>query len=233
MDNKLLGRGFIVFFQLGLAVILLSGCSQEGRLDDFAKSLIFTDRRGYDQEIINEDISLLSQAIKREPNSGKLYLSRGFVYATIHEYSKAIEDFTKASLLEAPSVGAYNAPARNGATYWLGLAYWQRGDRQEGLKYLSKTIEDNPDHALSYFYRGMIKWQIKDKTGAIKDMETAVQYSMSGDNMRMYQCVLEEMRGVNNSGEKIACTFVICFLSNNPPQSRPFGYVWQITHEVS
>ena len=97
----------------------------------------------------------------------------------------------------------------------------------EAIKYFSVVIEKNPSYARSHFYRGMAYLEAGDGAKAIKDIEMA--QTIQKDDL--YEQVLGEIRG-QVGRESIFATFVICFQSGNPPQSRPFGYVWEIQHPV-
>lgn len=236
MLRGIMTRASVRFFIVG-AIIAVSvgfiGCREQEKLDSISKSVIFTDRRGYDQKIIDEDIRTLTQSINSDPNNATLYLARGFVYAAIHEYVKAVPDFQKAeSLNNSIDIPAVNTPHFGAPSYLLGLAYWQKGDLREALECLSEAISLDPQYAGSYYYRGMVYWKMGDKSAAIQDIAKACNLEKDNQRNKLCQDTLAEMQGKRVSSERIFGSFITCFLSNRPPQSRPFGYSWQVIHEV-
>ena len=220
---------------LGLIVAAaLAGCDAGGGgakrryLSDTGKSVFFTDHRGLDREIVDQDIQRLTEAISGSPEDARLFVARGFIYAALTEFSKAIEDFEKAGRFN-PNTDTANpyGPEKNGVDYLLGLAYWQNGSPEKGMGYFSSVVDSNPNYARALFYRGLASLEAGDKTAATKDVEAAAKQ----DSERMYQQVLDELRGAKGK-ERIFASYVMCFHSNKPPQNRPFGYVWEIQHQV-
>ncbi|MFA4937493.1 MAG: hypothetical protein WC575_04405 [Patescibacteria group bacterium] len=222
--------GLIIIFTACICWFI--GCSIEGDMDDMSKYMIFTDHRGFDEKIIIEDIKRLSQGIDANPKDAKMLLARGFVWASIHRYGKAIDDFKKAeSLGDVPDAFILNTPVKKQACFLTSLAYWQDGDRKNALIRLTNVINQNPKHARSYFYRGIINLQEGNRTIAGRDLVDAIEFGDSHEK-QFYSHVLAEIQDMNNTNESTHSSFITSFLSNQPPQSRPFGYVWQIVHEL-
>lgn len=117
----------IFVFFLG---IVISGC---GQLSGTAKSVFFTDGRGYDRRIVNEDLQKISAAIKANPNKAQLFVARGFIYATLHKYSRAISDFEKAEKIDHKV--DINCAERSSIYYLLTMAHKAYGNRKETFKY--------------------------------------------------------------------------------------------------
>lgn len=201
MNHNIRAKVLEDWFLIVAFVILsgLLGCGEGGRLSSTAKSNFFTDRRGFDPKIINEDVKRLTDAISSNPDNAQFFVSRGFIYAALNKYSSAISDFKKAEKINVSvaTVAPY-APAKNGVHYLLALAYWQKGNFKEAIKYFSKVIAKNPQHQKSHEYMKIVS---------------------------------QKLKGKNYQGRTFA-TYVMCFLSNEPPQLRPFGYVWEIRHAV-
>jgi len=197
-------------------------------LSDTGKSVFFTDRRPFDRELIDEDISRLSDAISQNPEDARLRVARGFIYAALTDFKRAIPDFEEAAQLD-PNINTADpyGPKENPIIYLLALTYWQNGHLAEAIKHFSIVIDKNPNHARSHFYRGMVFLEAGDRATAIKDIEAALTFQ----NESIYKQAFDEIK--DQSGhEKIFASYIICFHANKPPQSRPFGYVWEIQHQV-
>ena len=221
----------LTIFLLVATVMSCSDRSSQGKrrhLSDTGKSLFFTDRRPFDRELIDEDISRLSDAISASPKDARLWVARGFIHAALTDFKRAIFDLEEAARLDPNTDTADRyGQKENAVVYLLALAYWQNGQPAEAIKHFSIVIDTNPSHALSRFYRGMASLEAGDRAGALKDIEAALSLQKES----MYEQVLGEIKG-QGGREAIFASYVICFHPNKPPQSRPFGYVWEILHQV-
>lgn len=227
-------RNAITVFIVVLLMATSMSCSdrssqgKQRHLSNTGKSVFFTDRRPFDYKLINADINRLSDAISENPKDARLRVARGFIYAALTDFKRAIPDFEEAAQLD-PNTNTADpyGPKENAAVYLLALACWQNGHTTEAIKHFSTVIDKNPSHARSRFYRGMAFLEAGDSTAAIKDIETALTLQKES----MYEQVLSEIKG-QDVREEIFASYVICFYSNKPPQSRPFGYVWEIQHRA-
>lgn len=224
----------IIVLTIFLIVATVMSCgerSSQGKqryLSDTGKSVFFTDSRLFDRELIDEDISRLSDAISETPRDARLRVARGFIYAALTDFKRAISDFEEAARLD-PNTDTADpyGPNENAVIYLLALAYWQNGQPAEAIEHFSIVIDTNPSHARSCFYRGMASLEAGNRATAIKDIEAALSLQKES----MYEQVLGEIKG-QGGREAIFASYVICFHPNNPPQSRPFGYVWEIQLQV-
>lgn len=227
-------KRIIAVLTIVLFVAVIMSCSDKSRqgkrrrLSDNGKSLFFTDRRPFDRELINQDISRLGDAISHNPKDARLRVARGFIYAALTDFKRAILDFEEAVRLD-PNINTavIYGPWESAINYLLALAYWQNGYLMEAIKHFSIVIDNNSNHAQSLFYRGMAFLEAGDRTAAIKDIEAALVLKKEG----MYGQALDEIKG-HGGRETIFASYVICFQSSKPPQSRPFGYIWEIQHQV-
>lgn len=219
---------FLVFATALIVLFGVLGCGRGSGLSNTAKSNFFTDRRPFDIELINEDINRLTNAISSNPSDSRIIVARGFIYAALNEFDSAIADLARAANIN-PNTDTADpyGPGKNGVHYLLGLAYWQSGKARKAVSHFSKVLSANPKHSRSYYYRGMAKLALGNRLGAINDIEQANKLV----NEPYYAQTLHELRG-QRSRERIFGTYVLCFHPNKPPQSRPFGYVWEIRHEV-
>jgi len=205
-----------------------SGGARRRHLSDTGKSVFFTDHRGLDRKLVDEDIQRLTEAISGSPEDARLFVARGFSYAALTEFTKAIADFETATRLN-PNIDTANpyGPEKNGVDYLIALADWQNGFPEKAVGHFSSVVDSNPNYARALFYRGLASLEAGNRSAAIKDVEAAARH----DSERMYQQVLDELQGAKGR-ERIFASYVMCFHSNKPPQNRPFGYVWEIQHEV-
>lgn len=223
-----------LFVLIMVLTIAVTGCNQSPdgkrrKLSDTGKSVFFTDRRPFDRKLIDEDIQRLTEAISQSPQTSRLLVARGFIYAALTDFQKAIRDFEQAAAIDPNTDTAdLRGPKKNGVHYLLALAHWQNGNLNEAIKYFSSVIEQNSDHARSRFYRGLASLEAGKPITTLEDIQAA----LSMENERMYAQVLSEIKGERSSQRSIFASYVISFHANKPPQSRPFGYVWQIQHEV-
>lgn len=207
---------------------ILFGCERGSDLSNTARANFFTDRRPFDIQLIEEDISGLTDAISSHPRDSRLLVARGFIYAALNEFDDAIADLERAADIEPNTDTADRyGPDKNSVHYLLALAYWQGGAAGEAIAAFSKVLSANPEYSPGYYYRGMAKLAVGDTSGAINDIEQAKNLG----NKPHYAETLQQLRGQRSRG-RILATYVSCFHPNKAPQSRPFGYVWEITHEV-
>jgi tetratricopeptide (TPR) repeat protein len=223
-----------LFILITILTIAVANCNQspdgkKRKLSDTGKRVFFTDRRPFDRKLIDEDIQRLTEAISQSPQTSRLLVARGFIYAALTDFQKAIRDFEQAAAIDpSTDIADPRGPKKNGVHYLLALAHWQNGNLNEAIKYFSSVIQQNPDHARSRFYRGLASLEAGKVITTLDDIQTAI----SMENERMYAQVLSEIKGERSSKESIFASYVISFHANKPPQNRPFGYVWEIQHKV-
>ncbi|MBR4508751.1 MAG: tetratricopeptide repeat protein, partial [Elusimicrobiaceae bacterium] len=70
--------------------------------------------------------------------------------------------------------------------YGLGLTNFQNKNYKEALNYFDKAIEENSDNVMAYFYRGQIKYYLKDYQDSLADLTKGIK--MLGDyaDIEMY-----------------------------------------------
>ena len=122
----------------------------------------------------------MSDALGASPTDARLYVARGSIYAALNQFSKAIADLTAAEKLN-PGVDTADpyAPATNAVRFLLAVAHWQAGHRKEAIDYFSQVIADNPMHAKSLYYRGLVYWKSGDKARAVADIESQRELARS------------------------------------------------------
>jgi len=114
----------------------------------------------YDSQIKN-----LTQELKATPKSTDLLIKRGDLYFQVHDFDKAIADYSAALKLDGHADKAY---------YGLGLAKGRNGDIPGGIKDLSVYLDRHPDDSYGYTKRGIRYLWIGDDKNAEKDLTKAI-----------------------------------------------------------
>ena len=84
-------------------------------------------------------------------------------YGDLQEYWAAVEDYTRATVLDPGYVEPY---------YCRGVLYWREiGNHYRAIQDLSRVIELDPTRAEAYFNRGMAYKLHKQADNAIADFE--------------------------------------------------------------
>jgi len=97
-------------------------------------------------EEADKAIASWTQKITASPEQAKGYIKRGELYFLIHEFDRAMEDFSKAISLDKNHDDAY---------YWRGMALGRQGFVKDGITDLTVYITRNPDSSLAYTKRGV------------------------------------------------------------------------------
>lgn len=170
-NMKEIKRKIVVILFLITTTILI-GC--EGGLSNIEKSVFFTDRRGFDREIVNEDLHKLSDAIKSNPNNAELFVARGFIYAALHKYTDAISDFELAAKIDSDV--DIRCSKHSSIYYLLTLVHRAQGNMTEAYKYYDMQpgpVKSMHDEFVACFYSNKppllrpfgYVWHIEENTG--------------------------------------------------------------------
>ncbi|VAW93821.1 hypothetical protein MNBD_GAMMA21-140 [hydrothermal vent metagenome] len=108
----------------------------------------------------------LTQKITASPEQAKGYIKRGGLYFLIHDFDRAVEDFSKAISLDKNHDDAY---------YWRGMALGRQGFVRDGIADLTVYITRNPDSSLAYTKRGVRYIWLGDNENAFKDLSKAIE----------------------------------------------------------
>ncbi len=113
-------------------------------------------------------LEYFSEAIKRGPSSGETYMNRGIGYMQLNQVKLSIPDFEKA--LSMPN----KKPTM--IRGMLGGAFLMTGDPKNALLNLNQVIDKEGSQDPVHFYnRGVARQQTGDNTGAIADLQKAIQ----------------------------------------------------------
>jgi tetratricopeptide (TPR) repeat protein len=194
------------------------------KLDGARKSNLTTARFGFDASWLAEDVLKITKALA-DHERAELYAWRGFLHSSIGEYDMAVGDYDKALELDKDTrVLGLEFPARNSVLYLKALALWQGGRLREAVAGLDKVISTNPEFQGAYYYRGVIKSKMGDPSGSTRDLKKAVEV---GGRLPAQE-MLDQTAGKSETREPLAGTFLISFFANQPPLSRPYGYIWMV-----
>lgn len=94
-------------------------------------------------------------------------------------------ELTGAYLNGANFQGAVGIPlqiASPGEFYALGVAEGQKGNQQQAIGYFNQAIAIKPEYAGAYLARGIARYQILDRQGALKDAQVAEKLFTSQNN---------------------------------------------------
>lgn len=101
-------------------------------------------------------------AVEKDPQNIDYRATLGGVYASMKRYREAKEQYRKILELE---------PENPKAPLLLGILEAESGQLSEGVKILSKAIDDNSDNFMAYFYRAKIFIEMDDTKRAKNDLD--------------------------------------------------------------
>jgi tetratricopeptide (TPR) repeat protein len=111
-------------------------------------------------------VGLCNYMLALAPNAYPLYFNRGNAYNDIHDFGRAIHDYTKAIELRADFAKAYNN---------RGNTYDNMRDHDRAIRDYTKAIELKPDYAEAYNNRGKAYKSMGDLGQAIRDYAKAIE----------------------------------------------------------
>lgn len=133
-----------------------------------------------------EAIKILSTLLLKDKANIQLLALRGIAYRREKDYSKSLNDFSKAIEIQSSNADLYTEKA---------VSYFHQGKSFEALQEMNKAAELDPENPYRYSSRAYIKDSLKDLDGAIQDYEKAIELdpkdSVSMNNLGL----LEEKRG--------------------------------------
>ena len=114
----------------------------------------------------SQNISSLSDVVKRNPNAPEPYNTRGAAYARAGRYQDAIADFSQAIRLDPNHASAYTNRA---------LAERQIGKNDIALADFGRAIAANPSHAPAYLGRANLLRAQGSLQEAMADLDQAIR----------------------------------------------------------
>ena len=127
------------------------------------------------KELKNYEGSIMdiNRAIAIDPNDLASYIDRGTTYLGMGEFQKAREDFLKIIENDKKSVQA------KGGYYYLGLIAFNESKIPEGIEYLTKALDIDPNDINILFNRGYYYGLTMQTEKAIKDYDKIIKLDPS------------------------------------------------------
>lgn len=107
----------------------------------------------------------LSREIFKTPKNTSLLLQRGDIYFQLHEFEKAVHDYSAALAIKPELAEAY---------FGRGMALGRLGNVREGIADLSIFLEYRPDSSIGYTKRGVRFLWIGERDNAARDLQKAI-----------------------------------------------------------
>ena len=174
-------------------------------IEDYKKGIIspeytrclFTAFTYSNKKNFEEAIAKLNEAIQIDSKYPSAYLNLGLLYILLGDNENAIANYKKAVEVR-PSAKAYHG---------LASAYGYAKQHQKAIETSLKSLEINPNYALSYFNLGVSYWSLKKYDKAEKSIQKAKELFIQQENIseansmdfqleRLHN-IIEESKGVN------------------------------------
>lgn len=130
-------------------------------------SFYYSNRKSFDQAI-----KKLREAIQINPNYSSAYYNLGLLHMLRGDTQQAILHYKKATEIN-PSAEAYHG---------LASAYGYAKQHQEAITCSQKSLEIDPNYALSYFNLGVSYWSLKQYGKAKANLQKAKELFEQQDN---------------------------------------------------
>lgn len=114
-------------------------------------------------------IEAYNKGIQLNPDNGELYYNRGVTYEKMKNYPAALDDFNKA-LANFPEKAVQITGAR-------GFILMSLGHYDEAIKDFDLVIAKTGGDVNAFQNRGVCKYNLKDRAGALQDLEKAAQFA--------------------------------------------------------
>jgi tetratricopeptide (TPR) repeat protein len=157
-------KRFSTFFVLASAIILLGApCAAESTESYFDEGLSMH-RAGN----LKEAVRLYSKAIESDNRYVMAYQMRAAAWQTLHQYQKAISDYSMVIDLGEPyfqAVGYFNR----------GIVKNMSGHYAEAIPDFTQALAIDRKMAAAFFHRGIARVKTGDSTGTIEDFMQAAR----------------------------------------------------------
>jgi tetratricopeptide (TPR) repeat protein len=158
MKKTIIFSLLMLVFKLGFSQY---GFANQFNLDSNNVAVAF-DTSNYPE--IRNNIKLQNIFIKLDSNDLNAYIRRAMLEFQMNDFVGSIRDYDKILIYKPNSTEAYSN---------RGLCYCMLRNYTAALSDMNKALELTPD-PMSYKLRAAIKYYMKDFTGAIADLDTAI-----------------------------------------------------------
>ncbi len=139
-------------------------------------------------------VSLLSQAIKAEPDNYRYYNDRGVAYKRLGEYEKALSDYTKALEIQPNYTHALNN---------RGVLYLQQGNCDKAIQDFRSALKQEGLKGKLHTNLGIALARKGDYQSAIKEFESAVSFRPVDDRSFLFMAESLEKVGEKDKALKM------------------------------
>jgi len=189
-----------------------------------------TKRRRYDIHRPKEEKKTATYSTKSKykskPSTSEDYYHRATHYAEIKEYTKAIEDYTRAIQLNERFVDAYLkrcemryklgnnqgvlddcyqvlniSPNVAKAHYYQGRARYSLGYPQPAIDSYTLAISQDSNYPQAYYYRGIAYKELEDIPAAVEDFTKAADLFRLQKNHEAYRRTQQTINDLTNSNK--------------------------------
>ena len=130
----------------------------------------------YQKNDYSKAIANYEEAIRLEPDDGRLYYMRGNAHLSQKQYTEAIADYDKAIQLNPEFSDTY---------HWRGRATHSLEQYTEAIADYDKAIQLNPEFSDAYHWRGRAKHSLEQYDEAITDYDEAIRLDVN--NLHAYR----------------------------------------------
>ena len=156
-------------------------------------------------ELLNQSLLAATSAIKEFPSDYRGYEQRGRIYQSLIDSkpelaATALQDFQKASQLN---------PSSADLTHTIALLFAKKGDLNQTLNYLSKTIILEPTKAQNFYDLALLQQQaglLPDAINTYDQLLTIVPDTTQKQQIQTQLATLQELVKNNKSGRLPAST---------------------------
>jgi len=159
------------------------------------------DQERISHNIADSQLDTLSRKLQDDPSNPEYYYDTAEIYATLHNYNKALQDYDIAILLDTDFLLAYfnRANIRYKLSELINDEYQEQYQLNANLiqpvapqtsfdttffghsydailKDYNKVVELDPEFYFAYFNRGYVKCIMGDYWGSVSDYEKALEF---------------------------------------------------------
>ena len=137
---------------------------------------------------LQQEISQLEEALKRDPENKQILISLGNAYFDTHQERKAIDAYSKALKIDP-----LNADVRTD----MGIMYRNLKDYDSAVKEFRQAAKDDPMHVNSRFNLAIVlQNDKKDLPGAISAWQDFLRVAPTDERAVMAKAQLEQLKGL-------------------------------------
>ncbi len=130
----------------------------------------------YDEEIIKNQIRVMSRRVRKQPNNIQLHMQRGDAYLSIRKYDLAIDDYDYVIKKQPKNLIAH---------YLIIAAYEEKKEYDKAITCCKKVIKNIPKHHEIYFKLADLKRQQGDLKSAVTDLDCLLKINIR--NIKAHQ----------------------------------------------